>query len=97
VANVYDPIFSIQHYASGTCAFGKTQALIQLSQSFTPPEVYRVGFAPVIVAAVAEPVIAAAPVNGRMVIIVGKDRQVIVDAGVDAAALSRVLQVLERR
>jgi transposase len=63
----------------------------------TPPEVHRVGFAPVIVAAGAEPVVAAAPVNGRMVIIVGKDRQVIVDAGVDAAALSRVLQVLERR
>jgi hypothetical protein len=31
-----------------------------------------------------------------MVIIVGKGR-VIVDAGVDAAALARVLQVLERR
>ena len=41
----------------------------------TPPEVHRVGFAPVIVAAGAEPVVAAAPVNGRMVIIVGKDRQ----------------------
>ena len=63
----------------------------------TPPEAHRGGFAPVIVAAGAEPVIATAPVNGRMVIIVGKDRQVIVDAGVDAAALSRVLQVLERR
>jgi transposase len=44
-----------------------------------------------------EPVVAAAPVNGRMVIIVGKARRVIVDAGVDAAALARVLQVLERR
>jgi transposase len=32
-----------------------------------------------------------------MVILVGKDRQVIVDAGVDAAALARVLLVLERR
>jgi hypothetical protein len=32
-----------------------------------------------------------------MVIIVGKDRQVIVDTGVDAAALFQVLQVLERR
>ncbi len=62
----------------------------------TPPE-HRVGFAPAIVAAGAEPVVAATSVNGRMVIIVGKDRQVIVDAGVDAAALSRVLQVLERR
>ena len=45
----------------------------------------------------AEPVVAAAPINGRIVIIVGKDRQVIADAGVDAAALSGVLQVLERR
>jgi transposase len=63
----------------------------------TPPEVHRAGFAPVIVTAGAEPVVAAAPVNGRMVIIVGKDRRVIVDAGVDAAALARVLQVLERR
>jgi hypothetical protein len=34
-----------------------------------------------------------APASGRMVIIVGKDRRVIVDA----AALARVLQVLERR
>ena len=74
--------------------------LMRWQRSFRPeptsPEVHRVGFAPVIVAAGAEPVVAAAPV-GRMVIIVGKDRQVIVDAGVDAAALSRVLQVLERR
>jgi transposase len=57
----------------------------------TPPEVHQVGFAPVIVTAGAEPVVAAAPVNGRMVII-GRHCQVIVDAGVDAAALSRVLQ-----
>ena len=34
---------------------------------------------------------------GRMVIVIGKDRRVIVDAGVDAAALARVLAVLERR
>jgi transposase len=32
-----------------------------------------------------------------MVIVIGRDRQVIVDASVDAAALARVLQVLERR
>jgi transposase len=32
-----------------------------------------------------------------MVIVVGRDRRVIVGAGVDAAALARVLQVLERR
>jgi len=61
------------------------------------PETHRAGFAPVIVAAEAEPVVAAPPLNGRMVIIVGKDRRVIVDAGVDAAALARVLQVLGRR
>jgi transposase len=38
-----------------------------------------------------------APAIGRMVIEIGKDRRVIVDAGVDAAALERVLRVLERR
>ena len=32
-----------------------------------------------------------------MVIEIGKDRRVIVDAGVDAAALARVLAILERR
>jgi transposase len=32
-----------------------------------------------------------------MVIVVGKDRRVIVDAKVDATALARVLEVLERR
>jgi transposase len=35
--------------------------------------------------------------TGRMVIEIGKDRRVIVDAGVDAAALARVLGILERR
>ena len=35
--------------------------------------------------------------TGRMVIEIGKDRRVIVDAGVDAAALARVLAILERR
>src|ERR1035437_283942 len=45
-----------------------------------PPEVHRVGFATVIDADGVDTVIAAVPINGRMVIIVGKDRQVIVDA-----------------
>ena len=35
--------------------------------------------------------------SGRMVIEIGKDRRIIVDAGVDAAALGRVLAILERR
>jgi transposase len=35
--------------------------------------------------------------TGRMVIEIGKDRRVIVDASVDAAALARVLAILERR
>jgi hypothetical protein len=40
---------------------------------------------------------AATPTGGQIVIVVGRDRRVIVDAGVDAAALARVLQVLEGR
>jgi transposase len=37
---------------------------------------------------------ACTPARGRMVIEIGKDRRVIVDSGVDAAALERVLRVL---
>ena len=50
-----------------------------------------------VVATEADPMVGTTPGCGRMVIVVGKDRRIIVDAGVDAAALSRVLQVLERR
>jgi len=39
----------------------------------------------------------AAPANGRIVIEIGNDRRIIVDAGVGAAALARVLAILERR
>jgi transposase len=39
----------------------------------------------------------AAPSSSRMEIVAGNGRRIIVDAGVDAAALSRVLDVLERR
>jgi transposase len=35
--------------------------------------------------------------SGRMVIEIRKDLRVIVDAGVDAAALARVLAILDRR
>jgi transposase len=51
------------------------------------------------VVATAETVAAesSASTTGRMVIEIGKDCRVIVDAGVDAAALARVLAILERR
>jgi transposase len=62
------------------------------------PDVQPTGFVRAMVATTetvaAEP---DAPASGRMVIEIGKDRRVIVDTGVDAAALERVLRVLERR
>ena len=61
------------------------------------PQGKHSGFARVVLAAEVEPSIAATPASGQMVIIVGRDRRVIVDADVDAAALVRVLQILERR
>ena len=54
------------------------------------------GFVPAIVVADPAPSALAVPASGRMVIEIGKDRRVIVDAGVDAAALARVLAILER-
>jgi transposase len=76
--------------------------LMTWRRSFRPeptgPEAEQVGFVPaMVVAAETAPTEAAAPASGRMVIIVGRDRRVIVDASVDAAALARVLQGLERR
>ena len=62
------------------------------------PDVQPTGFVRAVVATAAA--VAAEPdarANGRMVIEIGKDRRVIVDAGVDAAALARVLAILERR
>ncbi len=62
------------------------------------PDVQQTGFARAMVAnaetVATEP---SAPATSRMVIEIGKDRRVIVDAGVDAAALARVLAILERR
>ena len=57
----------------------------------------RSGFVPAMVVADPMPSTPATPMNGHMVIEIGKDRRVIVDAGVDAAALARVLAILERR
>ncbi len=62
------------------------------------PDVEQNGFVRAVVATAEtiapEP---GAGASGRMVIEIGKDRRVIVDAGVDAAALARVLAILERR
>ena len=62
------------------------------------PNVQPTGFVRAMVAA-AETIASesGARASGRMVIEIGKDRRVIVDAGVDAAALARVLAILERR
>ena len=59
----------------------------------------RAGFvrAMVATAEIQSPSTPARRASGRMVIEIGKDRRVIVDAGVDAAALARVLAILERR
>lgn len=50
-----------------------------------------------VLAAEVDPAVAATPTSRQMVIVGGRDRRAIVDAGVDAAALARVLVVLERR
>src|SRR6202790_468183 len=71
--------------------------LVTWRRSFRPeptcPEAQQGGFVPAMVVAAAEtaPTMDAA-LGGRMVIVVGKDRRVIVDTSVDAAALARVLQ-----
>ena len=57
-------------------------------------------FVPAVVSAPAAPDVSAPPAaqaSGRMVIELGQDRRIIVDAGVDAAALARVIGILERR
>jgi transposase len=74
--------------------------LIKWRRSFRPerhdPEGSHVGFAKVMVAATG-PAVSVAPARGRMVIIIANGRRVIVDAGVDGAALARVLEILDRR
>jgi transposase len=84
--------------------FGISRSLLlKWRRSFSPepngPRAQQAGFVPAVVVAAAEtaPTAVAAPASGRMVIVVGKDRRVIVDSDVDAGALARVLQVLERR
>jgi transposase len=57
----------------------------------------QIGFVPAMVVAETAPIVPVAPARGRMVIVIANGRRVIVDAGVDATALARVLEVLERR
>ena len=54
------------------------------------------GFVPAMIIPEARPGTGPAP-TGRMEIVVAKGRRIIVDAGVDAAALARVIAVLDRR
>jgi transposase len=77
--------------------------LMQWHKLFCPApdgvEAEPTGFVPAMVVpeSPSAPIAPAVPASGRMVIVVGKDHRVIVDAGVDATALARVLKVLERR
>jgi transposase len=75
--------------------------LINWRRSFRPErheaEEQRIGFVPAMVVAETMPTVPAVPARGRMVIVIANGRRVIVDSGVDAAALARVLEVLERR
>jgi transposase len=57
----------------------------------------KTGFVPAMVVGDPSPSVPAVPASGCMVIEIGRDRRVIVDAGVDGAALARVLAILERR
>jgi transposase len=75
--------------------------LINWRRSFRPErhdaEGQQIGFVPAMVVPETAPTVSATPTRGRMVIVIANGRRVIVDSGVDAAALARVLEVLERR
>jgi transposase len=75
--------------------------LMTWRRSFDPEQISAQsgpsGFVRIVPAAAVEPAVTAPPTSGQMVVVVGRDRRIIVDAGVDAAALARVLQVLEGR
>jgi transposase len=75
--------------------------LINWRRSFRPerhdPEGQQIGFVPAMVVPETAPTVPTVPARGRMVIVIANGRRVIVDAGVDASALARVLEVLERR
>jgi transposase len=73
-------------------AAGGGGAAEQPKPSFVPAIVVSAAASPN-----ALPIQAATLASGRMVIELGNDRRIIVDVDVDAAALSRVLGILERR
>ena len=81
---------------------GISRSLLMTRRAFRPEpvglDVQQNGFVRAVVAT-AETIAAdpGARASGRMVIEIGTDRRVIVDAGVDAVALGRVLAILERR
>ena len=82
--------------------YGISRSLLLLwRRSFRPeaniPEESPIGFVPAMVVPEPAPSVPAVPTRGRMVILSANGRRIIVDAGVDAAALARVLAVLERR
>ncbi len=57
----------------------------------------RLGFVPAVVRPEERTASPGATATGRMVIVLAGGRRIVVDAGVDAAALARVLDVLEPR
>src|SRR4051812_4754323 len=57
----------------------------------TRPDAQHAAFVPALVIPAETPPMAPPASSGQMVIIVGKDRRVIVDASVDTTALARVL------
>jgi len=55
------------------------------------------GFVPVVIADGCDPPAASRNDRGRMEIVLGNGRSIVVDASVDAAALVRVIAVVDRR
>ena len=82
--------------------YGISRSLLLIwRRSFRPEaniaEESPIGFVPAMVVPETRPSVPPVPARGRMVIVIANGSRIIVDAGVDAAALARVLDVLERR
>jgi transposase len=74
--------------------------LVTWRRAFCPEQVGPEGAAPGFVPAVIVPEggsRSGTAASGRMEIVVRSGRRIIVDSGVDAAALARVLEVVDRR